>query len=58
LRDLGYLGDVCHEEDVCQSESYYMWTMVLFRLIIKCMQGLRSKWNGELVDLSGNGDVS
>jgi len=35
-----------------------MWTMVLFRLTIKCMQGLGSKWNGELVDLDVNGDAS
>jgi hypothetical protein len=32
--------------------------MVLFKFTIKCMQGLDSKRNGELVDLSENGDAS
>jgi hypothetical protein len=35
-----------------------MQTMVLLMFTTKCMWGLGSKWNGELVDLNKNGDTS
>jgi hypothetical protein len=35
-----------------------MQTMVSSKLITKCMWGLRFKWNGELMDLSENGNTS